>query len=219
MAYFGTERSRYSGGPLAADRAWRAFCHHLGHWVMRGYGSFAVTLKGGADAIGLVGPYHPIDWPEPEIGWALWNPAHEGKGLAFEAATASLDFVFRALRWRTAVSYIDPTNLRSVALARRLGATPRPRRGAPAPRRSGVPPPQSAGCRGMITLTGAPVLHTTRLTLRVPALRDWEAFAGFLTSDRAIHVGGPVTRERAWRSLATLSATGCCAATACSRWR
>ncbi|PKP69042.1 MAG: N-acetyltransferase [Alphaproteobacteria bacterium HGW-Alphaproteobacteria-4] len=126
LAYFGTERSRYSGGPLAADRAWRAFCHHLGHWVMRGYGSFAVTLKGGADAIGLVGPYHPIDWPEPEIGWALWNPMHQGKGLAFEAATASLDFVFRTLRWRTVVSYIDPTNLRSVALARRLGAMPDP---------------------------------------------------------------------------------------------
>ncbi len=56
----------------------------------------------------------------------------------------------------------------------------------------------------MITLTGAPVLHTARLTLRVPAMRDWEAFAAFLTSDRASYVGGPVTRERAWRAFGHL---------------
>lgn len=133
LAYFGTERSRFSGGPLAADRAWRAFCHHLGHWVMRGYGSFVVTFRGSPEAIGLVGPYHPIDWPEPEIGWALWNATHEGKGIAFEAASASLDFVLHALAWPTAVSYIDPTNLRSVALARRLGATADPVAARPHP--------------------------------------------------------------------------------------
>ena len=122
LAYFSTDRSRFSGGPLTADRAWRAFCHHLGHWVMRGYGSFVVTLKGSDAAAGLVGPYHPIDWPEPEIGWALWNPALEGKGFACEAATATLDFVFRNLGWPTAVSYTETGNTRSVALAKRLGA-------------------------------------------------------------------------------------------------
>ncbi len=133
LAYFATERSQLSGGPLADDRAWRAFCHHIGHWVMRGYGSFIVTRKGSDTAIGLIGPYHPIDWPEAELGWALWNVADEGKGLAYEAAAAARDHVFRDLGWPTAVSYIDPTNARSAALAKRLGAVLDPAARGPHP--------------------------------------------------------------------------------------
>jgi RimJ/RimL family protein N-acetyltransferase len=47
-----------------------------------------------------------------------------------------------------------------------------------------------------------PVLTTERLTLRAPALRDFEATAAFLGSERAAMMGGPLDRLGAWRSLA-----------------
>ena len=104
-----------------AEGAWRAFAKELGHWEIRGYGLWAVTEKGDDTALGLIGPWNPEGWPEPEIGWNVFAGA-EGKGYAFEAARAAIDDVFTRLGWSTAVSYIDPANTRSVALAERLGA-------------------------------------------------------------------------------------------------
>ncbi|HMO06722.1 MAG TPA: GNAT family N-acetyltransferase [Paracoccaceae bacterium] len=104
-------------------KAWRAFGHVIGMWVLRGYGSFVFHETGQPDVpLGLTGPWHPVDWPETEIGWTVWRPEAEGRGLAFEAATAARAHAFGVLRWTTAVSYIDPQNVRSIALAERLGA-------------------------------------------------------------------------------------------------
>jgi len=102
--------------------AWRAFGHVIGHWVLRGFGSFVFTRAGDDTALGMTGPWFPAGWPEPEIGWTVWSPEAEGKGYAFEAANAARDHAFRDLGWDTAVSYIDPENARSIALAERLGA-------------------------------------------------------------------------------------------------
>lgn len=102
--------------------AWRAFGHVIGHWVMRGFGSFVFTRKDDDDALGMCGPWFPAGWPERELGWTLWSDAAEGKGYAFEAAAAARDHAFGALGWETAVSYIAPANARSIALAERLGA-------------------------------------------------------------------------------------------------
>lgn len=125
------ERSRMLGGPLDREKAWRAFGHVVGHWVLRGYGMFFVTLRGSDTAIGMTGPWFPEGWPEPELGWSMFGADHEGKGLAFEAAEAARRYAFQKLGWKTAVSYIDPANLRSIALAERLGAVAEP--GAPRP--------------------------------------------------------------------------------------
>jgi RimJ/RimL family protein N-acetyltransferase len=70
----------------------------------------------------MTGPWFPEGWPEHELGWSVWNPAVEGKGFAFEAAKAARDFAWTELGWAGAVSYIDPGNDRSIALARRMGA-------------------------------------------------------------------------------------------------
>ncbi|WP_299686269.1 GNAT family N-acetyltransferase [uncultured Tateyamaria sp.] len=48
----------------------------------------------------------------------------------------------------------------------------------------------------------APTLQTERLTLRAPQLSDFDALAGFYASARSSFVGGPQTRELAWRNLA-----------------
>ncbi|NUB44800.1 GNAT family N-acetyltransferase [Fertoebacter nigrum] len=117
-----SDRARFVGGPLHEDKSWRAFCHVIGMWVLRGYGTFVFHETGSDTPLGMCGPWHPVDWPETELGWTLWHPEAEGKGLAFEAATATRDHAFRDLGWTTAVSYIDPANARSIALAERLGA-------------------------------------------------------------------------------------------------
>ncbi len=121
-AFATTTRARYIGGPLDEGKAWRSFGHAIGMWVLRGYGSFVFHETGSDLPLGLCGPWHPADWPEREIGWNVWHPHAEGKGYAYEAATAARAYAFDVLHWPTAVSYIDPANVRSIALATRLGA-------------------------------------------------------------------------------------------------
>lgn len=123
MAFFTSDRARYAEGPLTPAQAWRAFAAEIGHWSLNGYGMFAVTYTSDPQtALGLVGPWRPFGWPEPEIGWLIW-PQAEGQGVAFEAARRVVAHVFDDLGWTSAVSYIHPENTRSIALAERLGAT------------------------------------------------------------------------------------------------
>ncbi len=122
VAFHASERARFMGGHSGRDKAWRTFAVHIGHWVLRGYGNWAVTVKGSDDCVGVVGCWYPEGWPEREIGWSLFDGA-EGKGIAREAALAARDHAYRALGWTTAVSYIDRGNARSIRLAERLGAT------------------------------------------------------------------------------------------------
>ena len=49
----------------------------------------------------------------------------------------------------------------------------------------------------------APTLTTARLTLRMPALADFEPHAAFFASDRSVHEGGPFDRAKAWRIFAS----------------
>ena len=120
--YYASPRSRFTSGPGDAASAFRVFATVCGHWVALGYGLFTITLKDSGTAIGLSGLLNPPAWPEGEIAWNLWTDAAEGKGYAFEAASAVRDFAFDRIGWTTAVSYVAPANTRSAALARRLGA-------------------------------------------------------------------------------------------------
>lgn len=43
-----------------------------------------------------------------------------------------------------------------------------------------------------------PTLHTDRLILRPYLRSDFDTYAGFMGSDRALHMGGPIDREKAW---------------------
>ena len=88
---------------------------------MRGYGRWMVADKHTDEALGVVGPFYPDDWPEPEIAWSVFEAA-EGRGVAFEAAMASRDYAYKTLGWTTAISCVEPGNDRSIALARRMGA-------------------------------------------------------------------------------------------------
>lgn len=117
-----SDRAAGIGGPLDDGRAWRAFAAEIGHWDIRGYGMWAVTLRGDDTAVGMIGPWFPVDWPETEIGWMIWDPGIEGTGIATEAARAAIDHAWRVLGWTAMVSYIGPDNDRSIRLAAKLGA-------------------------------------------------------------------------------------------------
>ena len=122
MAYFATERSQYTGGPMTRRQAWNFFGTEFGHWAMRGFGMFTVTRKNDDRALGIVGHWYPDGWPETEVGWVLFDSESEGQGIAKEAALACIAHGWDTLGWTEMVSYIDPGNDRSVALAERLGA-------------------------------------------------------------------------------------------------
>ena len=119
-AFYMGDRAGFVGGPVASrDDAWRIFAALAGHWHLRGWGPWAVAMDG--RAIGHCGPWWPDGGVAPELGWALWDEALEGRGLMREAAAAA-----RADAWARGVgglvSYVHPQNARSRDLARRLGA-------------------------------------------------------------------------------------------------
>jgi RimJ/RimL family protein N-acetyltransferase len=118
--FYATPRSRFIGGPMSRELAWRALAVHLGHWALRGFGFWAVEEKPNGLFCGHVGLWRPEGWPEPEVGWVLMGPA-EGRGIAQEAALAARRHAYRTLNWPTAISMIDPGNTRSLRLAERMG--------------------------------------------------------------------------------------------------
>jgi RimJ/RimL family protein N-acetyltransferase len=118
-----SDRARYIGGGADKDtgHAWRMLAVLSGHWHLRGFGTFVAVDRATGQPLGSMGPWFPGDWPEEELGWTIWTEAAEGKGYAFEAVTALRRYTYGTLGWTTAVSYIDPSNGRSRALAERLG--------------------------------------------------------------------------------------------------
>lgn len=120
-AFYQSDRSAGVGGPLGPDLVWRGLASVIGHWVLRGYGYWAIDEKETGLYCGQVGLWFPEGWPEPEIAWTLMADA-EGRGIGSEAALASRDFAYEQLGWTTAISSIVPENTRSKALAVRLGA-------------------------------------------------------------------------------------------------
>ena len=94
--------------------------HEVGHHLAREHAGR--TDRDTSEILGWTGFGHLTTEPEPELGW-FTTPAAEGKGVAFAAACAARDWCFSALGWASVVSYIDPANTRSIALAERMGAT------------------------------------------------------------------------------------------------
>lgn len=110
------------GGPLSRSEAWRWFSCSVGHWHLRGYGFWTITLKDTGEPCGITGIWEPEGWPEPELGWVMFKNA-EGKGIAYEAALAARAYAYAHFDLSALSSNIFPGNTRSVALAERLGAT------------------------------------------------------------------------------------------------
>lgn len=120
-ALYQSPRSRYIDGPRPAEQVWRDFAADCGVWHLLGFGSLSIEEKSTGALVGQTGLNAPLEYPERELGWIIWEE-FEGRGYAFEAASALRSYAFNQLGWITIVSYIDPENTRSIRLAERLGA-------------------------------------------------------------------------------------------------
>ncbi len=119
--YFADEETaRYVGGVADRDQAWRRMASQIGHWVLLGFGYWAVEEKGNGIFAGCVGLWRSPGWPELELGYWL-VPAAWGKGYATEAGAAARDFAWEVVKAETLVSYIAPENEPSKRVAERLG--------------------------------------------------------------------------------------------------
>jgi RimJ/RimL family protein N-acetyltransferase len=122
VRFYASPISKFYGGPCDRQDAWRKFAAYPGHWILRGYGPWALEVKETGEFVGLCGPWFPDGWIEPEITWAL-VPEHHGRGYATEAAARALRAAYEDHGWTTAISVIAVENAASAAVAVRLGAT------------------------------------------------------------------------------------------------
>lgn len=86
----------------------------VGRWF-----TFALELKATRNLIGHIA-LKMLDDQQAEIGFTMARVA-QGKGLAYEATTAVLDYLFTTLRLHRVIAIADCENTKSVALLNRLG--------------------------------------------------------------------------------------------------
>lgn len=121
-AFMASDRAVFVGGPKDRQQSWRGLLAGLGHWLARGYGYWTVEDRATGAVAGRVGVhFHAVDWPEPELGWHLFD-GFEGQGYALEATRAAREAAARHAGLTRLISLVAPGNTRSQALAARLGA-------------------------------------------------------------------------------------------------
>ena len=94
----------------------------VGHWTLRGFGRWALEDRASGEFVGRAGFDYPEQsgYPDIEVGWLLGR-AYWGRGFAFEAAVAVLNYAFDSLDREQVASIMRPENLASIQLAERLG--------------------------------------------------------------------------------------------------
>lgn len=121
IRFYETERSHIVGGPRDATETWQSLVSRLGHWALKGFGLWHLTERSNDAFVGWAGMIEAPAWDEPELGWTLM-PEAEGRGLAYEAASAARYYAARHQGLNCVISYIAHANARSRILAGRLGA-------------------------------------------------------------------------------------------------
>ena len=121
LSVFTSDRAKYMDGPFTEAEAWSDFCEATAGWLLRGAGMWTIAAKGADAPLGWLYLWQEKGDPEPELGWVLTAEA-EGKGFAFEAATAALPHAIATFGKGGFVSYIAAENTPSARLATKLGA-------------------------------------------------------------------------------------------------
>ena len=115
-----------SGLTLGREQSAEQVSRFLRHWEERGFGLWALEERAGGTLIGFAGLAHQEDWAEgghkTEVGWRL-DRAFWGRGLATEAARASVAYGLETLRLKRIISIIQPENTASRRVAEKTGLT------------------------------------------------------------------------------------------------
>jgi len=107
--------------PGGLDLALKNTNDMLHQWELRGDGQWSVIEKATGHVIGVVGFYHPQrQWPGVDLGWVI-HRSRRGHGLATEAATAALGWVWEYTQIDRIVSLIAPDDHRSIRIATKIG--------------------------------------------------------------------------------------------------
>ncbi|MYN16380.1 GNAT family N-acetyltransferase [Rugamonas sp. FT107W] len=108
----------------SSDRqaAWRIFTSHAGLWLVHGAGWWAIEDKQTGQLVGSVGAFFREQSTVMEMGWNTYR-AFWGKGIANEAASAVLNYVFEVRGELKVRALVSPGNESSRRVAERLGMT------------------------------------------------------------------------------------------------
>ncbi|WP_295007514.1 GNAT family N-acetyltransferase [uncultured Dechloromonas sp.] len=120
--YSNPECTRHTlGRVLSEGESWRLTATLAGHWLLRGYGPYALEDKASGVMVGTAGLWYPADFPEREIKWALL-PEFQGRGYASEAARAVQAMAAAAYPGQPPISFIHRDNQASIRVAVAVGA-------------------------------------------------------------------------------------------------
>jgi RimJ/RimL family protein N-acetyltransferase len=118
------ETMRYIGkgypAGLSREQTHDALATMTQRYERDGIGIWPVVLKETGGVIGVCGLQPLANSADVEIAYLL-NGTHRGRGYAFEAASAVVEFGFRDQGFARIVAVVHPFNARSIALVRRLG--------------------------------------------------------------------------------------------------
>jgi ribosomal-protein-alanine N-acetyltransferase len=116
--------TKYIGGERAMDRDWnlQRLNFHINSYDENGYGMLAMIWKETGEMIGWCGLAPLEDSGEIEVGYGMSKPWW-GRGIAFEAARASLKWGFETAGLERIVAVADPENNNSWGIMKKLGMT------------------------------------------------------------------------------------------------
>lgn len=115
------QSAKFIGGTAPREVTWRALMTMIGAWHATGVGMFSVIEKSSGKWVGRLGPWQPLGWPGTEVGWAISRECW-GLGYAPEGAAIATDWAFDNLGWTNVIHSIDPGNVASQAVAKKLGS-------------------------------------------------------------------------------------------------
>jgi len=94
----------------------------LSHYELYGYGLWGLVLKETREIVGIAGLISQSieDTPYIELAYRLAKK-YWGRGFATEAAQAIKEFAFNKLNIKKLISIIEPKNISSIKVARRIG--------------------------------------------------------------------------------------------------
>ena len=115
-----------NGSTLTPEGSGEQISRFLRHWEERGFGLWALEERESGAFVGFAGLVHQEEWTEgehrTEVGWRL-DRAFWGRGLATEAAKASVYHGLEHIGLERVISIIQPENGASRRVAEKAGLT------------------------------------------------------------------------------------------------